>query len=115
MGEGLRHFIVSAHQGAVDLAELELPPGVLQGAVERDAFVGIGGVVSVVLGFDGHQRADGVVGRLHEVSRLQQLFPFGGQGVEEQFRVFDAAITCAGDDGINGFQASRFKGLFRGD
>ena len=72
--ESLRHLVVATHQSGVDLAKVKLQPCILQGTVKRDVFMGIRNVVAVVLGLYGHQGTDGVVCRLHEICRLQQLF-----------------------------------------
>ena len=111
--EGFRHLVVTAHQSGIDFAELELPPGILQGAVERDAFVGVGDVIAMILGLYGHQRADGVVRRLHEIGGLQHLLAVVGERIQEKLSVFDAAIARPRDDGIHGVQTCFFQCLLR--
>ena len=61
---------MTTHQCRVNLAEAELQPGILQSAVEGNAFVGVGHIVPVVFGLNGHQGTDGVVRRLHEIGGL---------------------------------------------
>ena len=112
--EGLRHLVVAAHQGGTNLGQAELQPCVVQGALKRDAFVGVGGVVVVVLRLYGHQRTDGVVRRLHEIGGFQQLFAFVGEGVEEELRVLDAAESRSRHDGVDGVATCGFQGFFRG-
>ena len=59
-------LVVPAHQGAVNISQLELHHGIFQGTAERAAGMGIGGVVSMASHLDSDEGADGIVRALHE-------------------------------------------------